>query len=72
MNCSTVVFTARHHFGTRFHSLAHRLPAELDHRLDQIPIACLNDALFLSGLNQGIHRLGGLSGCSSTVAWSGT
>src|ERR1700690_963066 len=45
----------RHHLRTRLHRLAHRLAAELDHRLNQFPIPFLNNALFLSGFDERVH-----------------
>src|SRR6202140_701263 len=46
------------HLGTRLHGLAHRLAAELHHRLDQIAVALLDNALLLASFNQCVHRLG--------------
>ena len=59
MNRSTVV-SHRHgkHLRTRLHGFAHRLAAELHHRLDQVAVAFLNNAFFLARFDQRIHGLG--------------
>src|SRR5207245_11683361 len=36
------------HVGTRFHGFPHRLAAELHHRLDEVAIAFVQNALFLT------------------------
>ena len=45
-------------FGPRRHHLAHRLVAELDHRLDQVAVAFLQNAFFLTGFDQRVHGFG--------------
>src|SRR5271157_2483286 len=49
----------RYHLRPWLHRLAHRFAAELDHRLDQVAIAFLDNAFFLSGFNQGVNGFGG-------------
>ncbi len=40
----------------RLHGLANSLFAELDHRLDQVSIAFVENAFFLTGFDQRVHR----------------
>src|SRR5580704_6190998 len=46
-----------HDLRPRFHRLAYGLLAELHHRLDQVPIAFIQDAFFLPGLDERVYRL---------------
>src|SRR5208282_3875500 len=48
-----------YHLRPRLHRLANRFAAEFDYRLDQVAIALLNDAFFLSRFNQGVDGFGG-------------
>ena len=45
-----------HDFRPRLHGLADSLLAELHHRLDQVAIAFIQDAFFLAGFDERIHR----------------
>ena len=45
-------------FRPRRHHFAHRLVAELDHRLNQVAVALFQYALFLSGFDQRVHGFG--------------
>ena len=51
--------------GTRRHDLAHRLVAELHHRLDQLAVALLENALLLAGFDQRVHGFRGMLGLAS-------
>ena len=58
----------RHDFRPRRHDLAHRLVAELHHRLDQVAVAFLQNALFLAGFNQASTASDGCSGSCSACS----
>ena len=45
-----------HDFRPRLHGLADRLLAELHHRLDQVAIAFIQNAFFLAGFDERVHR----------------
>jgi len=49
--------------GTRRHGFAYRFVSEFHHRLNQLAVALLKNALFAPRLNQGVHGLGGILGC---------
>ncbi len=44
--------------GARRHYFAHGLIAELDHGLDELAVAFLQDAFFFRGFNQRVHGFG--------------
>jgi hypothetical protein len=46
------------HFRTRLHGLANGFAAELDHRLDEVAVAGLDDAFFLTRFNKSIDGFG--------------
>ena len=57
--CSTVQSDGDgYHLRPGLHGFANRLAAEFDYRLDQLAIAFLDDAFFLSRFNQGVDGFG--------------
>src|SRR5271166_3965276 len=51
-----------YHLRPWLHRLANGFAAELDYRLDQVAVAFLDDAFFLSRFDQGVYGFGGSFG----------